>query len=259
MSSTLAPLALAAWAAINASSAFAQAAAEGSGGLNFELGQPATNQSSRATPIPGTCLKPEYPLSSIRKQEQGLSIIQLRVDAYGAVTDTTVRQSSGSRLLDQMAAHALSACRFTPARDEKGTSIKSVYSESFEWRLENAPKDPWVGLRALAGAGFAPTSDLSVIPFTGDSAGNPEQRTKILQAVRDEAVDKAQCASIERATARISFSDDKSERRSFESWTLVQCGYSMRYLVAIAFPEDKRPLFRMMPLAAGEIDPFAPR
>ena len=255
----LAPLALAVWATIAATSVAAQDTAEESSGLNFELGAPATSQASRPTPIPGTCLKPEYPLSSIRKQEKGTSIIQLRVDAYGAVTDTSVRQSSGSRLLDQAAANALSACRFRPARDEKGTQIRSVYSESFEWRLEDAPKDPWVGLRALAGAGYAPTSDFSGIPFAGESAGSPEQRTRMLQAARDEAVDKAQCPSIERATSRIALSDSKSGRRSFESWTLEQCGQTVRYVVAILFPDGKRPLFRMMPLAASEADPFAAR
>lgn len=260
--STFARLAItasAAGAAFIAAPVAAQKAPDGPDSLNYQLGAPVADQSARAVLIPGTCSRPEYPQSSIRKQEQGISIIQLKLDADGVVTDASVRQSSGSRLLDQVAAFAMSACRFKPARDEKGAAIRSVYSDSVEWRLQDAPKDPWVGLRALAGAGFAPTSDFAAIPFSGDSAGDPDQRAKILQAARDEAVDKAQCPSVERASARIARSDNKSGRRSFESWTLDQCGQSIRYIVAITFPDGKRPQFRMMPLAAGEADPFAQR
>lgn len=259
MTSTLARMAIAAFAACAAAPVVAQKAPEGSDGLNYQLGAPAADQSARAVPIPGSCARPEYPQSSIRRQEKGTSIIQLKVDAEGLVTDASVRQSSGSRLLDQAAAFAMSACRFKPARDEKGVATRSVYSESFEWRLEDAPKDPWVGLRAVAGGGFAPTSDFGAIPFSGDSVGDPGQRAKILQAARDEAVDKAQCPSVERASARIAHSDSKSGRRSFESWTLDQCGQSIRYIVAILFSDDKRPQFRMVPLAPGEPDPFAQR
>ena len=137
--------------------------------------------------------------------------------------------------------------------------MASGYPMRFEWRLEDAPPDPWVGLRALAGGGFAPTSDFSAVPFTGDSAGSAEQRARMLQAVRDEAVDKAQCASIERVSARIGLSDTKPERRSFESWTFEQCGQAMRYVAVILFPEAKRPQFRFVPLAPTEADPFASR
>ena len=255
-STRLATLALAATAT---AACAAPTAPEGSDGLNYQLGAPAADQSARAVPIPGSCARPEYPQTSIRKQEKGTSIIQLKVDADGVVTDASVRQSSGSRLLDHAAASAMSVCRFKPARDEKGAAIRSVYSESFEWRLEDAPKDPWASLRALAGAGFAPTSDFGAVPFAGDSAGDPGQRARMLQAARDEAIDKAQCPSVERATARVALSDTKAGRRAFESWTLDQCGQSIRYIVAIMFPDDKRPQFRMVPLAPGEADPFAQR
>jgi TonB family protein len=244
-------LAFAACAAVGAS-----AVAEGLS-IPQDPAAPATD-AWRATVIRGTCIRPEYPLASIRKQETGTSVIELKVDASGTVTDTSVRQSSGSRLLDQAAAQSLSACRFKPARDSTGTPMVSSYPMRFEWRLEDAPPDPWVALRAVRGGGFAATTDVASIPFAGDSAGSIEQRAKMLQAVRDEAVDKAQCPSIEKASARVVQSEDKPDRLSLESWVIEQCGQVMRYTVVIAFPEAKPARFRFIPLASSQPDPLAP-
>jgi TonB family protein len=213
----------------------------------------------RATPIPGTCIRPEYPYASIRLQEKGTSVITLTVDATGAVTGSSVVKSSGSTRLDQAAADALSVCRFKPARDSAGTAVASTYPMRFEWRLEDAPPDPWVALRALNGGGYTPTTDFAAVPFTCDSAAVSEQRARMLQAASAEALAKAQCPSIEQASARISQSDTKSDRRSFEMWTVKQCGQAMRYAVAIMFPQAKRPSYRMVPLAPAQADPFASR
>jgi hypothetical protein len=114
-----------------------------------------------------------------------------------------------------------------------------------------------VALRALRGAGFAPTGDLAAVPFAGDSAANAEQRAKMLQAARAEAQDKAQCPSIEQVSARVVRAPSEAEPGSLELWTVTQCGLSMRYAVALVFPEARRPSFRMVPLAPSQPDPAA--
>jgi TonB family protein len=214
----------------------------------------------QATPIAGSCLRPEYPLASIRAQETGTSVIALAVDAAGKVTGTSVVKSSGSARLDRAAADALWSCRFLAARDAAGAAVRSTYPMRFEWRLDDAPPDPWVALRALKGAGFAATLDLAAVPFRGESAATAEQRTKILQALRTEALDKAMCPSVEGVSSRIAPTDRNTNgQKPLELWTVTQCGLAMRYVLALALPETGRPSFRMMPLAASQPDPFGAR
>jgi TonB family protein len=247
------------WPVVAACALIAAGTAAADGLAVPKSAKPAVSDDWRATVIPGTCVRPEYPLSSIRRQETGTSIIELKLDENGTVTGSSVRQSSGSRLLDQAAAQSLSLCRFNPARDSTGTPMASSYPMRFEWRLENAPSDPWVAMREVAGGGFAPTEDFGTIPFAGDSASSIEQRARMLRAARDEALDKALCPSVEKASARVAYSDTAPDRRSLESWTLEQCGKTMRYAVVVLFPQAKPPRFRMVPLAPAEADPFAAR
>lgn len=213
----------------------------------------------RPTLVRGTCVTPEYPLASIRQQEAGTSVIQLTVDAQGAVSRSVVLKSSGSARLDQAAADAFWTCRFIAAQDATGTNVASSHAMTFDWRLENAPPDPWVDLRALKGGGFMPTADLAKLTVTGDSATAPEERSKMLRAVLAEAVDKAQCPSIEQVATRVVSTEVKRERRSLELWTLKQCGGVMRYAAVITFPAGERPWFHMVPLAPSQADPLAPR
>lgn len=224
-----------------------------------ELSAPAVNLAKNALLRPGTCGNPQYPLSSIKRQEQGRSFIRLIVDAKGTVTSSAIIRSSGSMLLDQETLDAFATCRFFPAQNQAGAPVSSIYAKSFEWRLQDAPADPWVDLRALQGTGFAPVADYAALPFAGKSVATAEQRAKMLKAVSDEALEKAQCASIEQVTARIAPpTDDTTNQRSLELWSLKQCGLEMRYVVAVGFPKEGRPWFRMMPLAPSQPSPFAP-
>jgi TonB family protein len=249
------------WAALAAAGCLVApgASAQGLAAPKEGLSAPAAADAWRPTLVRGTCVRPEYPLASMRAQEAGTSVIGLTVDVAGAVSGTQVLKSSGSARLDRAAADALSACRFKPAHDSMGTPVASTYSMRFEWRLADAPPDPWVALRALNGAGFAPTDDFAAVPFAGDSAATPQQRAKMLQAARAEALDKAQCASIEQASARAAADDPTPDHRSLELWTLTQCGQPMRYVVVLMFPEARRPSFRMVPLAPSQADPFTVR
>lgn len=210
------------------------------------------------TLIPGTCVRPEYPLNSIRNKEEGISAITLTVGADGSVRQTSVLTSSGSARLDQTAADGMSGCQFKPAQDSTGSPMQSSYVMRFEWRLQDAPPDPWVELKALNGAGFPASTDLSVPPVTGDSAASPAQRTKVLAIVKSRAIEMAGCPSIEAAASRILRNVDATpgaDRRSIELWTLFQCGRTMRYGVVIFFPTDRPTFFRARPFAPSEPDP----
>ncbi|MDA8455028.1 energy transducer TonB [Acidovorax sp. GBBC 3334] len=210
------------------------------------------------TLIPGTCARPEYPLNSIRGKEQGTSAITLTVGAGGSVRETAVLTSSGSARLDQAAADGMAACRFKPAQDSTGAPMQSSYVMRHEWRLEDAPPDPWVELKALNGAGFSASGDVAALAVAGDSAASPAQRAKVLAMVKARATEMAGCPSIEAAASRIVRSagtPEGADRRSLELWTLTQCGRTMRYGIVVFFPADRPPFFRARPFAASEPDP----
>jgi TonB family protein len=215
-----------------------------------------------ATPprlISGSCVRPEYPFASIRAKESGVTLVDLDVDVHGTVTRSDVAQSSGSRHLDDAAVLAFRGCRFHPALDAAGQAMATWTKLRFDWRLEDIPPDPWVDLRARNGAGFQPTADFSVLPFAGNSVTTKEQRAKILEAVQAQATTNAQCASIESVSSRIV--QDGSplpatlKSRSLEVWSLTQCGVTMRYGLAIFFPVNRRPYFRMEPFLTSKPDP----
>lgn len=210
------------------------------------------------TLIPGTCVRPVYPLNAIRQKEQGRTALTLTVGPDGNVRRTSVSYSSGSARLDLAAQDAMSTCRFQPAHDSTGSPMQSSYSMHYDWRLEDAPPDPWVELKALGGAGFPATGDVATVAFTGNSVASPAQRAKVLAMVKARATEMAACPSIETAASRIVrdiSATAAAGRRSIELWTLAQCGRTMRYVVLMAFPLDAPAFFHAVPLAASEPDP----
>ncbi len=60
--------------------------------------------------------KPIYPLAALRRQEEGLVILSVRVDPSGFPSRVEILQSSKFELLDTAAVQAVSQWRFTPAR-----------------------------------------------------------------------------------------------------------------------------------------------
>lgn len=62
-----------------------------------------------------SCQKPAYPKASARNEEEGTTTIVFLIGTNGAVMDSKISKSSGSRDLDRAAQEAISLCQFTPA------------------------------------------------------------------------------------------------------------------------------------------------
>ena len=82
-----------------------------------------------------TCSKPEYPKSSLRNEETGVSTISFLIGADGTVKESKVSKTSGFRDLDKAAQVALGKCRFKPAT-ENGQAIESWQPVQYVWTLE---------------------------------------------------------------------------------------------------------------------------
>ena len=69
-----------------------------------------------APPKPRRSIKPDYPKGARQRGEQGDVVLEIRVDASGAVDGVKVVGSSGFAELDDAAVRAAKAARFSPAR-----------------------------------------------------------------------------------------------------------------------------------------------
>jgi protein TonB len=118
--------------------------------------KPATTEINRAPPAPtappapaapagpsktaavvdlNSCAKPEYPKSSLRNEETGVSTISFLIGGDGRVMDSKVTKSSGFRDLDKAAQAALGKCRFKAAT-ENGAPVQSWQPVQYVWTLE---------------------------------------------------------------------------------------------------------------------------
>ena len=81
------------------------------------------------------CPKPEYPKSSLRNEETGMTTIRFIVAPTGRLVDTSVARSSGFRDLDRAALTSLSRCLFRPASiDNKPVRQPTIIQ--YVWSLE---------------------------------------------------------------------------------------------------------------------------
>ena len=82
-----------------------------------------------------TCSKPEYPKSSLRNEETGVSTILFKIAADGSVQGASIQKSSVFRDLDKAAMAALSKCRFKAAT-ENGQAVESSQPVQYVWTLD---------------------------------------------------------------------------------------------------------------------------
>jgi len=81
-----------------------------------------------------SCDKPNYPLNSLRNEEQGKVQMEFLIDLDGRVADSRIIKSSGFRMLDAAAKKALSLCQFIPgSRDGKPQQSWAVVN--YVWTL----------------------------------------------------------------------------------------------------------------------------
>ena len=118
--------------------------------------KPATTEINRAPPAPpappasaapkgpsrteavadfNTCAKPEYPKSSLRNEETGVSTISFLIGTDGRVMDSKITKSSGFRDLDKAAQAALGKCHFKAAT-ENGAPVQAWQPVQYVWTLE---------------------------------------------------------------------------------------------------------------------------
>jgi protein TonB len=91
---------------------------------------PATLQAS------GRCKKPEYPLLSRRKEEQGTVLLQFLIGVEGQVIESKILKSSGFVRLDDAARLALTQCQFQPGSVD-GSPEPSWANVKYIWKLQD--------------------------------------------------------------------------------------------------------------------------
>ena len=69
-----------------------------------------------APPKPKRNIRPDYPKGARQRGEQGDVVLEIRVNASGAVDDVKVAVSSGFAELDEAAVRAAKGAKFSPAR-----------------------------------------------------------------------------------------------------------------------------------------------
>jgi TonB family protein len=81
------------------------------------------------------CALPTYPKSALEKDEEGLVLLGVQVDAAGALLDTTVLLSTGSAALDDATERAFRKCRFAPGAVD-GQPTRMWMQIQYFWNLE---------------------------------------------------------------------------------------------------------------------------
>jgi len=82
--------------------------------------------------------KPPYPAPSVRAQEQGVTGLQVCVDARGRVTSASLASTSGHVRLDEAALKWVRDARFTPGSVDGAAQAMCGHNVFYDWKLEDA-------------------------------------------------------------------------------------------------------------------------
>lgn len=84
----------------------------------------------------------DYPAAARASRASGTVEFVLRVDTDGMVSDCTVTQSSGSKLLDSTTCKLLARRgRFVPARNSDNEPTSATWGNSISWSVPRAESD----------------------------------------------------------------------------------------------------------------------
>lgn len=83
--------------------------------------------------IPGVA--PPYPSGPVRRGEEGVSVLEVCLDARGGVTSAKLATSSGYEALDDAALKWVRSAKFTPAKLDGVAQAVCGHSVSYEWSL----------------------------------------------------------------------------------------------------------------------------
>jgi protein TonB len=79
--------------------------------------------------------EPPYPALALRRRQEGVVLLMVRVDAAGRPESVAVRTRSGFRVLDEAAVEAVRAWEFEPGRRD-GEPVASQVEVPIEFQLE---------------------------------------------------------------------------------------------------------------------------
>jgi protein TonB len=82
--------------------------------------------------------KPDYPIASQRRREEGVVVLNVAVDAGGTPTSMSIKRSSGYPLLDRAALNAVRRWTFEPARSG-GVPMFSQVEVPVRFSLDDRP------------------------------------------------------------------------------------------------------------------------
>jgi len=88
-----------------------------------------------APPSPKRTIRPDYPKGARQRGEQGEVVLEIRVDADGAVSEAKVVVSSGYAELDGAAVRAVEKAKFRPAKSGD-RSVASTARLKLDFRLK---------------------------------------------------------------------------------------------------------------------------
>lgn len=88
-----------------------------------------------APPKPKRNIKPDYPKGARQRGEQGDVVVEIRVNAEGAVDEVKVAESSGFPELDEAAVRAARAAKFSPARSGRD-AVASTARLKLQFKLK---------------------------------------------------------------------------------------------------------------------------
>lgn len=115
-----------------AGSALVREGAVGDNNRAGQIGDGAAGEASGTQPPPTFAPKPNYPLLSMRRGEEGKVHVRLSVARAGHVLSVEIVQSSGHARLDRAAVETLMRWRFAPlAIDDPRTAVRFLHCVTF--------------------------------------------------------------------------------------------------------------------------------
>jgi len=105
--------------------------------LKPQTAAPAAPRQARvdAPPSPKRSIRPDYPKGARQRGEQGAVVLEIQVDAKGAVSGTKVVVSSGFAELDEAAVKAARKAKFRPAKSGN-KSVASTARLKLDFKLK---------------------------------------------------------------------------------------------------------------------------
>lgn len=97
-------------------------------------------------PTPASCPQMKYPIEALRYALEGLVVVSLLVDEWGAVWDSGLVKSSGWKILDQTTLTGLAACGLVPGAHSPPLKGRHWIKMGYMWTLyspgETRPSKP---------------------------------------------------------------------------------------------------------------------